>query len=70
MLLSGSALIGTITVTFTVHGEPHEWHLSVKTAGGAVAECETQEGNPWALLDEMLVSALDTSKKERQGVRR
>jgi hypothetical protein len=70
MLLSGTALIGSYTIAFTIHGEPRQWNLMVKTQGGAASECTTAEAAPYSLLDEMLASAFDASKLERKRAQR
>ena len=70
MLINGTALIESHTVAFSIHGKAGEWNLQVKTQGGAASECTTAEATPYALLDEMLASAFDASKLERQRAQR
>jgi hypothetical protein len=70
MLLSGTAMIESYTISFSIHGKAEEWSLQVKSQGGAASECTTAEATPYALLDEMLASAFDASKLERQRAQR
>jgi hypothetical protein len=66
MVINGTVLAGSFTLSFVIHGKPRDWHLSVKTPGGQESECDTQEVTPYPLFDEMLSAAFVASKLERQ----
>lgn len=70
MLLKGEALMGTFTISFAISGKPKEWNISVKAPGQLPTECETEEGSPWALFDEMLVAAYEQCRRISAGARR
>jgi hypothetical protein len=66
VVISGTALLETYTLSFTISGSPRQWNVTVKTPRGMTTECETQELLPYGLFDEMLADALAASKEERR----
>ena len=63
MLLRGEALIGSVTMGFTVHGESGQWNLSVRAPGHIVLDRSTEDEYPYALLHGMLMAALDSCRR-------
>ncbi len=57
MLIKGECLRHVTTMNFTVHGEPHEWTLSVTGPGTVTLERTAYDTSPYGLLDEMLTEA-------------
>jgi len=51
-------LAGTFTINSAIHGEKHNWTVSVSAPGNITSESETQEASPWGLFDDMLADAL------------
>ena len=70
MVISGTALIESYTIAFTISGKPREWNLTIKAPGHQPTECETQEATPFPLFDEMLASAHAQCKRLPAGARR
>jgi hypothetical protein len=70
MVISGTALIESYTIAFTISGKPREWNLTIKAPGHLPTECETEEGSPWALFDEMLVAAYEQCRRIPASARR
>jgi hypothetical protein len=58
MLLTGAALIGSLTLDFSIYGEAGNWKLTVKARNNLLIELETFDHSPFALLQEMLDDAL------------
>lgn len=60
MLLKGTALVGSYTLEFTIHGERNNWKVSV-----GASECETQEATWYPLFNEMLADACEAASHSR-----
>ena len=56
MLITGEALIQTLTLNFAVHGERNNWRVNVSGPGHIQNDAETQDSTPYNLLDAMLLT--------------
>lgn len=65
MLLKGEALVGTITLGFSVHGERGSWKVSISAPGGTASEDETTEASWFPLFSEMLSMAYEDVCRRR-----
>jgi hypothetical protein len=65
MLLQGTALIGSFTFAFAIHGNRNDWKVTVTSPNGVVDERETDEAAPYSLFSEMLVNASDSATHQR-----
>ena len=66
MLIKGEALIGTVTLAFTVSGERGNWAVSVTPPSSTTVTDETTERTWFPLFTEMLTTACETAKRKRQ----
>ena len=65
MLIKGEALVGTVTVAFTISGQKNDWEVVVTAPGGVVTTDETVEAGPYVLFAEMLRDAVDNANRRR-----
>ena len=71
MFIKGEALVGTVTVAFTISGQKNDWTVTVTSPDGVVTTDETVESRPYVLFSEMLTAAVEGANRrrfpERQG---
>ena len=65
MLIRGSALVGTVTIEFTVSGQRGDWKVAMTAPGGVVTEDETTERQWHLLFTEMLSTAVEGTNRRR-----
>ena len=65
MFIKGEALVGTVTVSFTISGQKNDWAVSITAPGEIVTTDETVELTPYPLFSEMLRTAVENANRRR-----